>query len=180
MKQGHDLHRGLSTFKSVQIRGKKFLVSSPARTAASSAIPSAATRPSTAPAASAVSTPTARPSTASAAVSAVRTVSMGTITAAHRRSTLAIEVRLIIGKIASAFNHHRSSQRRSGNRFSLVAATFNRGAPSPRPSSRAALSKSLCAIAGCDCPRPPTPSPAPDRLLSTRRGHRQCDAPPLR
>jgi hypothetical protein len=125
-KQGHDLHRGHSTFKSVQIRGKKFLVSSPARTAASAAIPSAATRPSTAPAASAISTTTARPSTASTTVSAMRTVSMGTIPAAHRRSTLAIEVRLIIGKIASAFNHHRSSQRRSGNRFSLVGTTFNR------------------------------------------------------
>ena len=126
MKQGHDLHRGLSTFKSVQIRGKKFLVSSPARAATSATIPTAAAGPSTAPAASAVSTPTARPSTASTTVSAVRTVSMGTITAAHGRSTLAIEVRLIIGKIASAFNHHRSSQRRSGNRFSLVAAAFNR------------------------------------------------------
>jgi hypothetical protein len=33
---------------------------------------------------------------------------MRTITAAHRRSALAIEVRLIIWKIAAALNHHRS------------------------------------------------------------------------
>jgi hypothetical protein len=94
---------------SVQIRGENFLVSSAPGPAASATIPSAATRPSAAPAASTITPTAAGASTAPAAISAMRPVAMRTVAATHgRRSAFAIEVRLIIGEIASAFNHHRS------------------------------------------------------------------------
>src|ERR1039458_4282078 len=96
---------------SANTHGKRFLVPSPARPAASAAIPSPTTRTSTAPAASTITPAAAGPSTASAAVSAMRPIALRrTITAADvRRSTFAVEVRFrLIGKIAAAFDYHRS------------------------------------------------------------------------
>src|ERR1700728_110880 len=69
----------------------KGLVPSAARTAASATITTAATGRST----------------ASATISAVRTIAMRTIAAANWcGASLTIEVGLIVGKIAAAFDHH--------------------------------------------------------------------------
>src|SRR5579863_2625018 len=120
--------------ESVRIRGKRFLVPSPTRTAAS-AVSSATTRTSAAPTASTVAATAAGSSAASTTISAVRTIALRTITACQRRA-VAIEVRFgirFVGEVAAAFDHHCAgcngsryefAFRRSGHRRGFAAAHF--------------------------------------------------------
>jgi hypothetical protein len=126
--KSHDASRGVFLFvffyypfESAQIHGEK-LVSSPARPA-TSAIPAATTRPAAASTASTIPpTAAARTSTASTTVSAMWPISLRTVASTHRRSAFAIKVRLIIGEITAAFNHHRAGQRGRRNRLRFWAA----------------------------------------------------------